>query len=167
MIDRALFVPDGSNPPFPAPVNEHCTVPTEGMAYLLADLLQTTGDVLELGTGSGYQTAVLAERCRFVVSVEARPCIEVGNKLPENVAIFPGDAFTFHTGEEFDGVLVTFGTRYISKHWIEQLKQGARLVVPIQLGDASCRLSVYERRGDSIVLVDAVGYAPFTEACQA
>lgn len=167
MINRALYVPDGSNPPFPAPINDHATVPTEGMAYLLADLLQTTGDVLEIGCGSGYQTAVLAERCRSVCTVEITPVTDVRNKLPENVVIFQGDGFEFHAGETLDGVLVTFGTRYISKHWIEQLKQGARLVVPVQLGNATCRLSVYQRRGDGVVLVEAIGYAPFTEAWQA
>lgn len=165
MIDRSLYTPRGDDPNFPVPVSDSCTVPTAQMAYLLADLLATNGDVLELGTGSGYQTAILAERCRSVVTVESDD-IPFRQVFPENVGIFRGDAYTFVTSNEFDAILVTFGTSHLSPNWIAQLKQGGRLVVPLKIG-SSCRISAYERRGDLLLLVDAVAWAPFTDAVEA
>jgi protein-L-isoaspartate(D-aspartate) O-methyltransferase len=165
MIDRALFSPDGVDHPFPIPIAPNCTIPTSNIAYLLADLLQTDGDVLLLGTGSGYETAILAERCRSVMSVESQD-IPIYQKLPSNVALFHADAFQFNTSNEFDGILVTFGADHISPNWITQLKFGARLVVPLKVGN-SCRISVYERHGSVVRLVEAVAWAPFTEAVEA
>jgi len=166
MIDRAQFSPDGINHPFPIPIAANATIPTENIAYLLADLLKTDGDVLLLGTGSGYETAILAERCRSVVSVENQD-IAVPVKLPQNAALFRGDAYTFMTSNLFDGVLVTFGTSRLSPTWADQLKVRGRLVVPVLIGD-SCRISAYEKKADgALVLVDAVAWAPFCRAVEA
>ena len=165
MIDRAQFSPDGINHPFPIPIGPDATIPTENIAYLLADLLETSGDVLLLGTGSGYETAILAERCRSVISVESQP-IAVRQPMPANVVLFQADAYDFMTSNEFDGILVSFGTNRLSPNWIEQLRQGGRLVVPILIG-SSCRITVYERHGDSLLLVDAIAWAPFTKAVEA
>jgi protein-L-isoaspartate(D-aspartate) O-methyltransferase len=165
VIDRALFSPDGIDHPFPIPIAPNCTIPTSNIAHLLADLLKTDGDVLLLGTGSGYETAILAERCRTVMSVESQN-ISVRQKLPENVALFHADAFAFMTSNEFDGILVTFGTDRLSPTWIAQLKDGGRLVVPLKVG-STCRISVYEKHGTSLRLVEAVAWAPFTEAVEA
>lgn len=162
MIDRSLFCPQQENPPWPVPLTPTCTVPTEGMAYMLADLLNTCGDVLEIGTGSGYQTAVLAERCRSVVSVEINPQNQVQQKLPSHVVLFNADGCIFHTDNEFDGILVTFGANALYDVWHRQLKEGGRLVVPLKMGDATCQISVYEKRNGLLQLIDAVAYAPFT-----
>lgn len=166
MIDRAAFSPDGIDHPFPIPISEQSTIPTENIAYLLADLLQTDGDVLLLGTGSGYETAILAERCRSVVSVELRD-IHVPVEMPANVRLLRGDAFMFSSPNEFYAVLVTFGTERISSNWVDQLKVGGRLVVPLSIGN-SCRISAYEKdQNGALVLVDAVAWAPFTRAVEA
>jgi protein-L-isoaspartate(D-aspartate) O-methyltransferase len=135
------------------------------MAYLLAGLLETDGSVLEIGTGSGYQTAVLAELCRDVTSIEACPQTGIAQKLPNNVALICADGFSFDSGEEFDGVLVTFATTWIPDTWGTQLKDGARLVVPVKVGN-SCRISVYQRRGDTLALDRVTAYAAFTDAVQ-
>jgi protein-L-isoaspartate O-methyltransferase len=171
MIDRAQFTPDGSNPPCPVPINDLCTVPTEQMAYLLRNLLLGADgynkDVLEIGTGSGFQCAVLAEACRSVVSIDIERQPGVAERLPNNVALVTANGYEWDSGEKFDGVLVTFATRRLSLNWIRQCKEGARLVVPIDRG-ATCAISVYERVGTSgLVLVDVVAYAPFTEGAEA
>lgn len=166
MIDRALFTPDGSNPPFPVVISDTQTVPTEQMAHLLADLLNTKGDVLEIGTGSGYQTAILAERCRSVTSIEVDPIEGTEHKLPDNVVLIHADGLSYETHEQFDGILVTFGVPGIAESWMNQLAEGARLVVPLS-DRRLAKIAVYEKVGDALVLVDIAGYAPFTEPAEA
>lgn len=171
MINRSQFTPDGDNPPFAVPIDDLCTVPTEWMAILLADLLigdrdSSKMDVLEIGTGSGYQTAILAERCRSVVSIDLQTADEVAARLPENVALIKGNGYEIETGEQFDGVLVTFGSKFISPVWARQVKDGGRLVVPIEAGGMS-RISVYERVGSGLVLIDVAAYAGFTPGAEA
>lgn len=170
MIDRSLYTPDGTNPPFPVPINDLCTVPTAEMAYLLASLVlgedEAKKDIMEIGTGSGYQTAILAERCRSVVSIDVELHTGVADRLPNNVAIAIANGYEFDTSEQFDGVLVTFGTKNLSLNWIRQVKDGGRLVVPIVAGP-NCRITVFEKHGSALVLIDVVAYAPFTPGAEA
>jgi protein-L-isoaspartate(D-aspartate) O-methyltransferase len=166
VIDRAAFSPDGIDHNFPIPIAPNATIPTANIAYLLADLLKTDGDVLLLGTGSGYETAILAERCRSVISVETQD-ISVPVALPQNVALFRADAYKFMSDKEFDGCLVTFGTPYISLTWVAQLKTGGRLVAPLLVG-SSCRITAYEKQESGrLSFVEAVAWCPFTAALQA
>jgi protein-L-isoaspartate(D-aspartate) O-methyltransferase len=173
MIDRCQFTPDGSNPPFPVPINDLCTVPTEEMAMLLANLVLGSDeasakqkDILEIGTGSGYQAAILAERCRSLVSIDVCLDRSVAERLPAHVALIAANGYEYDTGEEFDGVLVTFGAHSLAVSWGLQLKQGARLVVPIVRGNSSA-ISVYERVGEQLKLIEVVAYAPFTKGVEA
>lgn len=171
MPDRSLFTPDGDNPPFAVPIDDLCTVPTEWMAMLLADLLigdrdASKMDVLEIGTGSGYQTAVLAERCRSIVSIDLQTTEEVAQRLPDHVALMKGNGYEVDTGEQFDGVLVTFGSKAVSPIWFRQVKNGGRLVVPIEVG-GTCQISVYEKVGSGIILIDVAAYAGFTPGAEA
>lgn len=171
MINRSSFTPDGDNPPFAVPIDDLCTVPTEWMAILLADLLigdrdPSKMDVLEIGTGSGYQTAVLAERCRSVVSIDLQTSDAVAKKLPDHVALIKGNGYEVDTEEQFDGVLVTFGSKWVSPIWCKQVRNGGRLVVPIEIG-GTCRISVYEKVGGGIVLIDVAAYAAFTPGAEA
>lgn len=131
------------------------------MAYLLADCLGECKDVLEIGTGSGFQCAVLAERFRSVVSIECEP-YPIAHKLPDHVALIVGNGYEFNTGEEFDGVLVTFAASSVSPVWAKQVRLGGRLVIPLQIGSC-CRISVYQRDENGLRLIDTIGYAPFTE----
>lgn len=177
MIDRCQFTPNGDNPPFPVPLDDLCTVPTESMAYLLASLLlgeaQADGfevqekDVLEIGTGSGYQTAILAERCRSVVSVDVKMQPTAPLRLPANVALILANGYEYDSGEQFDAVLVTFGASQVAKSWVSQLKDGGRLVVPLDSGTGCCRVSVFERVGDELRLLEVAAYAPFTPGAEA
>jgi protein-L-isoaspartate(D-aspartate) O-methyltransferase len=168
MIDRCLFTPNGDNPPFPVPLDEICTVPTEQMAALLADLVlgDSARDVLEIGTGSGFQAAIIAQRCRSLVSVDITLRAGVVEKLPDHVALIVANGYEFDSGEQFDGVLVTFAASRLSSSWIKQTKVGGRLVVPIQM-PTGCRISVFERTEIGIKLIDVAAYAPFTPGAEA
>jgi protein-L-isoaspartate(D-aspartate) O-methyltransferase len=160
-VDRKLFTPDGTDPDYPVLIREGCTVPTSGMAYMLADALGTGTSVLEIGTGSGFQTAVLADRFVDVVSVEMQPVPGVQEKLPASVTLIVAGGCTYDSGEQFDGVVVTFAAREIAPAWIKQLRDGGRMVVPLQIGN-SCRISVYVKIGARLHLDAVLGYALFT-----
>jgi protein-L-isoaspartate(D-aspartate) O-methyltransferase len=168
VIDRCLFTPNGDNPPSPVPLDDLCTVPTEEMAHLLADLITANMplDVLEIGTGSGYQAAILAQRCRSLVSVDVKLQPGVAEKLPSNVAIVIADGYEFDSGEQFDAVLVTFAASRLASSWVQQTKIGGRLVVPMQMA-TGCRISVYERTEVGVNLLDVAAYAPFTPGAEA
>ena len=170
MIDRCLFTPNHDNPPFPVPLDDLCTVPTTEMAHLLADLLcdgpAAAKDMLEIGTGSGYQAAILAERCRSVLTLDVKLQASAALQLPSNVAILVANGYEYDSGEQFDGVLVTFGACRIAESWVRQTKLGGRLVIPLDTG-TGCRISVFERTNEGIELLDVVAYAPFTPGAQA
>jgi protein-L-isoaspartate(D-aspartate) O-methyltransferase len=160
-VDRSRFA-GGSHADQPIPLSTTATVPTERVARLLADLcrLPPQSTVLEIGTGSGYQAAILAERCREVVSVEVRPIDGVAAKLPPNVTLITADGRTFDTGEQFDAVLVTFAAPEIAPAWVKQLKEGGRLVIP--QGKDFCRIAVYSKHGALLLGPAVYGYGKFT-----
>lgn len=163
MIERSQFTAGAGDPPHAVPLSENCTVPTAEVAYLLRDLLATDGRVLEIGTGSGYQTAVLAEKCFEVVSIEKQPRTGIEELLPANVTIIRDvDGCEYDTGEKFDGVLVTFAAHRIMHAWFTQLRDGGRLVVPLKSGRLA-KLCTYVKRNGRLELLEVTAYAPFTE----
>ena len=160
-VDRRLFTPDGSDPDFPVPICGDCTVPTSEMAEMLAAALGTGTSVLEIGTGSGFQTAVLALRFADVVSVEVQPLPGVQEKLPANVTLIVADGCTYDSGEQFEAVLVTFAAREIAAVWVKQSREDGTLIVPLKIGN-SCRISVYRKNCGRLWLCSVLGYAAFT-----
>ena len=164
-VDRKLFTPDGSDPDWPVPITDDCTVPTSTMAEMLAGAmvgpLGACASVLEIGTGSGFQTAVLASRFADVVSVEVQPLPGVQEKLPANVTLIVADGCTYDSGEQFEAVLVTFAAREIAPVWVEQLRDDGTLIVPLRIGN-SCRISLYRKNCGRLWLCGVLGYAAFT-----
>lgn len=164
MIDRCQFLPAGAlDGDFPFPLSESCSVPSTRMVYLLASMAGEGESVLEIGTGSGYQTAVLAERFKQVVSLEVQPIAGIAEKLPSNVALIRADGEYYSTGETFNAIVVTFAARQIQPTWVEQLKLGGRIVIPLEAG-SSCRISLYEKTPEGMCLREVFGYAPFCSA---
>jgi protein-L-isoaspartate(D-aspartate) O-methyltransferase len=146
-IPRHLFVEEAlQNQAYtdhPLPIGEKQTISQPYMVALMTEALLLTGKekVLEIGTGSGYQTAILAELSEKVFSVERiRPLALGARKLlyelgyfNVEIKIFDG---TFGWMEEspFDAILVTAGSPDIPQPLIDQLTTGGRLVIPV--GDA-------------------------------
>ena len=146
-IPRHLFVEEAlQNQAYtdhPLPIGEKQTISQPYMAALMTEALLLTGEerVLEIGTGSGYQTAILAELSEKVFSIERiRPLAIRARKLlyelgyfNVEIKIFDG---TFGWMEEspFDAILVTAGSPDIPQPLIDQLTTGGRLVIPV--GDA-------------------------------
>lgn len=111
--------------------------------------------VLEIGTGSGYQAAVLASLARFVFTVErvaslARQAKTVLDILEvENVSVKVMDGtLGWRAQAPYDAILVTAGAPEVPAPLVEQLADGGRLVVPIGPRDSQV-LTVVERRGRS------------------
>ena len=146
-IPRHLFVEEAlQNQAYsdhPLPIGEKQTISQPYMVALMTEALLLTGKekVLEIGTGSGYQTAILAELSEKVFSIERiRPLALRARKLlyelgyfNVEIKIFDG---TFGWMEEspFDAMIVTAGSPDIPQPLIDQLVIGGRLVIPV--GDA-------------------------------
>jgi protein-L-isoaspartate(D-aspartate) O-methyltransferase len=146
-IPRHLFVEEAlqsqAHTDHPLPIGEKQTISQPYMVALMTEALLLTGrgKVLEIGTGSGYQTAILAELSEKVFSVERiRPLAVRARKLLYDlgyfnveIKIFDG---TFGWTEEspFDAILVTAGSPDIPQPLVDQLATGGRLVIPV--GDA-------------------------------
>jgi protein-L-isoaspartate(D-aspartate) O-methyltransferase len=158
-VPRHLFVEealrDRAYGDHPLPIGGEQTISQPYIVALMTELLGPAGPekVLELGTGSGYQTAVLAELCRRVCSVERLPRLgERARGLLEalgytNVWIRVGSGTLGWPDEApFDRILVTAGTPTVPPPLLQQLADGGRLVVPLG-GEAGQVLTVVEKRG--------------------
>jgi len=146
-VPRHLFVEEAlqtqAYSDYPLPIGERQTISQPYMVALMTEALLLTGKekVLEIGTGSGYQTAILAELCDKVFSIERIRSLAIKARkiLYElgyyNVEIKISDG-TIGWPEEspFDAIIVTAGAPNIPEPLYEQLNVGGRLVIPI--GDA-------------------------------
>jgi len=124
----------------PLPIEAQQTISQPYIVALMTEALELTGreKVLEIGTGSGYQTAVLSLLADQVFSIErfaslasrARSILEALHYY--HVAIRVGDG-TYGWREEspFDAIIVTAGAPSIPKAYIDQLALGGRLVIPV------------------------------------
>ena len=143
-VPRHLFVDEGLTEQAyndnPLPIDEGQTISQPYIVALMTEALELKGGekLLEIGTGSGYQTAVLAELGARVFSIERLASLAANaRKLLYSlnyftVAIRVGDG-TYGWREEapFDGIIVTAGAPDIPAILVEQLTVGGRLVAPV------------------------------------
>ena len=108
--------------------------------------------VLEIGTGSGYQTAVLASLARQVYSLERIPELAdvATQRLRElgfaNVAVRTGDGcWGWEKQAPFDGIMVTAAAAAVPEALVQQLKPGGRLVIPVGLPQRTQDLQVLDK----------------------
>ena len=128
---------------YPLPIGERQTISQPYMVALMTEALELVGHerVLEIGTGSGYQTAILAELCSKVYSIErikglADRAIRMLDSLGYyNVLVRVGDgSLGWREEAPFDAILVTAAAPMVPEALVEQLSPKGRLVVPV--GDA-------------------------------
>ena len=131
----------------PLPIGEGQTISQPYMVALMTEVLGLVGHerVLEIGTGSGYQTAVLAELCAKVFSVErikglADRAVGILDSLGYcNVLVRVGDgSLGWREEGPFDAILVTAGAPVIPEALIGQLESKGRIVLPV--GDANSQV---------------------------
>jgi protein-L-isoaspartate(D-aspartate) O-methyltransferase len=158
----------------PLPIGLGQTISQPYIVALMSDLLDVKpGDrVLEVGTGSGYQAAVLAELAGAVYSIEIMEPLgrEAAERLKRlgyhNVMTRIGDGYRgWPEHAPFDSIVVTAAPREVPSPLIEQLKPGGRLVVPVGAQAAGQSLLLIEKRSDGTLTrrnVLAVRFVPLT-----
>jgi len=143
-IPRHLFVEEAlQNQAYsdhPLPIGEKQTISQPYMVALMTEALLLTGKekVLEIGTGSGYQTAIVAELSEKVFSVErirslairARKLLYELGYFNVEIKIFDG-TFGWIQESPFDAIVVTAGSPDIPQPLIDQLAMGGKLVIPV------------------------------------
>ncbi len=159
-VPRHLFVSedmiDEAYDDHPLPIGEGQTISQPYIVALMTEALELKGDekVLEIGTGSGYQTAILAELCKEVFTIERIPSllIKARERLDKlgykNVHYAIGDGTKgWPEFAPYDGIIVTAASPKVPEPLKEQLKDGGRLVIPV--GDEfSQELVVLRKKGD-------------------
>ena len=124
----------------PLPIGEGQTISQPYMVAAMTEALELTGSerVLEIGTGSGYQAAVLSLLVRQVISVENHTSLALAaqerltNLCYANVHVHNGDGSAgFPDAAPYDAILVTAGAPAIPQVFASQLREGGRLVIPV------------------------------------
>ncbi len=137
----------------------------------MTEALELSGmeKILEVGTGSGYQAAVLAELAEQVYSIERLPSIAKRARriLDElkyaNIVITIGDGtLGWKEHSPYDGIIVTAASPYPPKTLLEQLKMGGRLIIPI--GDEFTQdLTLYHKEGEEDYSKESYGGCRFVK----
>ncbi len=144
---------------YPLPIGENQTISQPYMVALMTESLHLTGSerILEVGTGSAYQSAILAELVKEVYSVErfqslANTAYSILERLGyKNVKIRAGDGtLGWEEFAPYDGIIVTAGAPGIPESLIRQLKDGGRLVIPIGSSGFGQILTLVEKIGNTI-----------------
>jgi protein-L-isoaspartate(D-aspartate) O-methyltransferase len=124
----------------PLPIGEGQTISQPYMVAAMTEALELTGSerVLEIGTGSGYQAAVLSLLAHEIISVESRTPLALAaqERLTSlgytNVHVHNGDGSAgFPDAAPYDAILVTAGAPSIPQVFITQLREGGRIVIPV------------------------------------
>ena len=179
-VPRHEFVPEESrelayyNGPLPIGCGQ--TISQPYIVALMTDLLDPQPDdvVLEIGTGSGYQAAILAQLVKQVYSVEIVLALarQSGDRLQRlgytNVAVRHGDGYQgWPEHGPYDGIIVTAAAPHVPQPLLDQLKPGARLVIPVGLPHAYQELMVVEKDVNHNVntrTILGVAFVPLTGA---
>jgi len=176
-VPRHLFIDDSAflemayaDVAFPIPCGQTISQPyTVAFQTDMLDLAPGC-KVLEVGTGSGYQTAVLAALGAKVFSIERHRPLYLQTKdrlarLGYKSNTYHGDGYKGLPKEApFDRILVTCGAAAVPDTLVSQLKMGGRMVVPVGEGDVQ-RMMVIDRRSTGIISIDhgAFRFVPMLE----
>lgn len=157
-VPRHEFVPEGlreaSYADHPLPIGYGQTISQPFIVALMTDVLNVGPNsvVLEVGTGSGYQAAVLAQLVRQVYTIELIPALagSAAERLTRlrytNVSVRQGDGYYgLQEAAPFDGIIVTAAAGHIPPPLLQQLKPGGRMVIPVGPPFGSQHLTVVER----------------------
>lgn len=176
-VERHLFVPRGQQRRAyndgPMPIGYGQTISQPYIVAYMTELVNPEPDdrVLEIGAGSGYQAAVLAEIVDEVYTIEIIP--ELGNQARQvlqdlnydNVEVIIGDGYYgLEEHAPYDAIVVTAAAEYIPPPLIAQLKDGGKMVIPVGSPFITQTLMMVERNGEEITTTNLlpVRFVPFT-----
>ncbi len=174
-VPRHLFVADAMQAQaygdFPLPIGVGQTISQPYVVALMTQALHLRGTekILEIGTGSGYQAAILSRLCLKVYTVEridslvsrARKVFDrlryhnIVSRIDDGTAGWPSEA-------PFDGILVTAGGPHIPEPLLEQLADPGYLVMPVGPQDAAQALQVVEKR-EGLISMQALEQVRFVD----
>lgn len=152
------------------PIGQGQTISQPYIVARMTELLledKAPGKILEIGTGSGYQTAILARLFSHVCSVERIKALQFQAKRRlqqldlHNVSMKHGDGWQgWPSKAPFDSIIVTAAPTEVPVALLQQLSDGGRLVIPVGLHEQVLR--VYQRSGDDFVSrdIEAVRFVP-------
>jgi protein-L-isoaspartate(D-aspartate) O-methyltransferase len=171
-MNREDFVPDKykhmANEDTPLPIGHGATISQPSLVDKMCNLLQVDSNsrVLDIGTGSGYQAALLADMCKEVITIERvyELYIEAKERLKRlgytNIKVIHGDGSKGYEKEApYDGIVVAATTDGITKEWKEQLKDGSRIIYP-EYRDGNEVLVEGIKKDNDIIKIDH-GYVRF------
>lgn len=166
LTPRHAFVPTGvrhrayEDAPLPIGSGQTISQPSIHARYL--ELLELKGDerVLEIGTGSGYQTVLLSHLVAQIFTIERIPALytlardAIARAGAKNVSMLLGDGTVgWREYAPYDAILVSAGGPTIPQPLVEQLAEGGRMLVPVG-GREEQTLKMVTKRGSQIVITD-------------
>jgi len=181
-VQRHRFVPPDQVPyayeDRPLPIGHGQTISQPYIVALMTELARPTPEskALDIGTGSGYQAAILAELCKEVYSIEILDPLaqEAKKRLQElgykNVAVRTGDGYQgWPEKAPFDLIIVAAAPDHVPQPLVDQLAPGGRLVIPVGRHWWSQELLVIEKQPDGSIRqrsVASVAFVPMTGKAQ-
>jgi len=176
-VPRHRFVPEhlllSAYSDHPLPIGEGQTISQPYIVALMTDVIQTkpSDRVLEIGTGSGYQAAVLSGLVARVYTIEIKEQLysDAHNLLSmlgyKNIVCRHGDGyFGWPDAAPFDAIMITAAVDHIPPPLVKQLKDGGRLVLPLGSPFGYQNLVLLTKQGDDVSVKQITGvlFVPMT-----
>ena len=177
-VERHEFVP-AREKPFayenrPLPIGHGQTISQPYIVALMTDLIEPGRDdvVLEIGTGSGYQAAILADLVKHVYSIEIiealadRSTADLARLGYDNVTTKLGDGYYgWEEHAPYDAIVVTAAASHIPPPLVQQLRPGGRMIIPVGGSFMTQQLLLLEKTEDDEIItrqIAAVRFVPLT-----
>jgi protein-L-isoaspartate(D-aspartate) O-methyltransferase len=183
VIEALLKVPRHEFVPFqyknlaysdsPLPIGYDQTISQPYIVALMTELLKLEGNekILEIGTGSGYQAAILAELVKEVYTVEIlEPLAETAKKKLkqlgyQNIKVKAGDGFLgWKEFAPFDAIIITCAPDEIPPKLFKQLKEGGRMVIPVGKRSQELKLVTKHKGEAKVVNIIPVRFVPMVRS---
>jgi protein-L-isoaspartate(D-aspartate) O-methyltransferase len=176
-VERHLFVPAdmraSAYTDSPLPIGEGQTISQPYIVALMTETLGLSGSerVLEVGTGSGYQAAVLSLLAKEVCTIEIRPALQqraaglLASLGYRNVSARQADGYDgWVERAPFDCIMITAAVNHVPPPLLRQLKDGGRMVLPLGNPFAFQELVLVRRRGETFTVDHVLGvlFVPMT-----